>query len=316
MGDEAGRLAPGAAVEHRQVGAAAGVGDTEFVGCPGGEHLAADVEPATGRDPRRVRRLALEHHRATTLGQERQQGMGVGVLGDGEDLVDRAGLDDPAEVHHGHPVGDVPREPEVVRDDQRGEAEVVAQPEQQRQDLAPHRGVERGHRFVGDEERRLEDERPDDDDPLALAAGELVGVAEEVALGRPEPGAGQRVGHPLALVGDLAVDPQALGDRVVDGVPRVERTTRVLVPPSRHPRSTAQLGDLAKRRQFVSCVAAEAKTEAGALGGASAISNNVTLGGWYRPAAATRRSRTSAFDGALAGILASLTDMSDSRLQA
>ena len=40
-----------------------------------------------------------------------------------------------------------------------------------------HAHVERGHRLVTDDQRRLEHERAGDRDALALAAGELVGLA-------------------------------------------------------------------------------------------------------------------------------------------
>ena len=79
-----------------------------------------------------------------------------------------------------------------------GQAQVVAQPQQQREDLAADRGVQRGHRLVGDEHVGLEHERAGDDDALPLAAGELVRVAQEEALGRAQPGLRQRLGDPVA----------------------------------------------------------------------------------------------------------------------
>ena len=108
-------------------------------------------------------------------------------------------------------------------DDEQGEPEVVAQAQEQREDLAADGGVEAGHRLVGDDHVGLEDEGAGDDDALALAAGQLVRVAQEEPLGRPEPGARQRLGDPLLLAVGDAVDPQALGDGLVDAVPRVER---------------------------------------------------------------------------------------------
>ena len=78
--------------------------------------------------------------------------------------------------------------------------ELVAQPQQQREDLAAHRGVQRGHRLVGDEHLRVERQRAGDDDALPLAAGQLVRVAQEEPLGRPQPGPGQRLGDPASLV--------------------------------------------------------------------------------------------------------------------
>ena len=57
------------------------------------------------------------------------------------------------------------------------------QPEQDVEDLRAHRGVEHRDRLVADQPLGLEHERRRDRDPLALAAGELVRVAVEVALG-------------------------------------------------------------------------------------------------------------------------------------
>ena len=77
-------------------------------------------------------------------------------------------------------------------------------------------------------------QRPGDQHPLPLAAGQLVRVAQEQPLGRSQPGRRQRVGHLLLLAAPAGsvvghpVQPQPLGDRVVDGVPRVQRAGRVL----------------------------------------------------------------------------------------
>lgn len=111
---------------------------------------------------------------------------------------------------------------------QGGQAEFGAQPQEQGQDLAAHRGVQGGHRLVGDDEFGLQDERARDDDTLALAAGQLVRVAQEEAFRRAKsrPGEGFRDRRPL--VAAVPVDAQALGDRVVHRVPGVERAARVL----------------------------------------------------------------------------------------
>ena len=68
---------------------------------------------------------------------------------------------------------------------------------EQVEDLRLDADVERRHRLVADDQARVEDERAGDRDALALAAGELVGLA----LGRP-----RRVDADLLqrLVDDLA----------------------------------------------------------------------------------------------------------------
>jgi hypothetical protein len=55
-----------------------------------------------------------------------------------------------------------------------------------------------------------------------------VRVAQEEALRRPQARERERLGHALLLGLDHSVDSQALGDGLVDGVPRVERARRVL----------------------------------------------------------------------------------------
>ena len=109
-----------------------------------------------------------------------------GCCGVRQHLLDRAGLDDPAEVHDRDPVGDVPGQPEVVGDHQRGQAEVVAQPQQQREDLAAHRRVQRGDRLVGDQHLRVQRQRAGDHHALPLTTGQLVRVAQEEPLRRPQ----------------------------------------------------------------------------------------------------------------------------------
>ena len=133
-------------------------------------------------------------------GYDGQQGLRVGVLRRGQHLLGGPGLDDPAEVHHRDPVGDVPRQPEVVGDHEDAEAELLAQLEQQRQDLAADRGVEAGDGLVGDQQlAAARASAPAISDPLPLAAGELVRVAQEERLRRPQPGRRQGGGDQLGL---------------------------------------------------------------------------------------------------------------------
>ena len=66
---------------------------------------------------------------------------------------------------------------EVVGDEQAGEADLPLQLLEQVEHAGLDRHVERRRRLVGDEQPRTERQRPGDADPLALAAGELVGVA-------------------------------------------------------------------------------------------------------------------------------------------
>ena len=61
-----------------------------------------------------------------------------------------------------------------MRDEQVGQLELVLQVHQQIDDLRLDRHVQRGHRFVADDQLRTQRQRAGDADALALAAGELV----------------------------------------------------------------------------------------------------------------------------------------------
>ena len=120
-----------------------------------------------------VRRLGRVHARAAV-----EQGRGVGVGGGAVDRVDRADLDDPAEIHHQHPVGDVMHDVQVVADEQVGQAELLPSGRSSRfSTCASHRFVQRGDRLVQDQQAGLQRQGAGDVDALALAAGQLVRVA-------------------------------------------------------------------------------------------------------------------------------------------
>ena len=138
-----------------------------------------------------------------------------------------ADLDDPAEVHHRDAIRDVPRQAQVVGDDEDGDLLVADEVEQQAQDLPADRRVEAGHRLVGHQQLGLHHHRPGDDHPLALPTRQLVGVAQEEPLRRAETAAGQCLRHPGLLV-RKPVDARALGHDLVDRLAGVERAGRIL----------------------------------------------------------------------------------------
>ena len=74
-----------------------------------------------------------------------------GWAGDLVDLVARADLDDLAEVHHRHPIGDVADDGQVVGDEQVGQAELVLQLFEEVDDAGLDADVERRDRLVEDE---------------------------------------------------------------------------------------------------------------------------------------------------------------------
>ena len=93
---------------------------------------------------------------------------------------------------------------------------------QEVEDLGLRRDVERGGRFVRDQEAWLQRDGHGDDDPLPLPAGKLV----RIASGRDvEAHLSQQSGH---VGGHGAMDAENLCDLVADGLERVERGHRFL----------------------------------------------------------------------------------------
>ncbi|KWU68193.1 hypothetical protein AWW71_29380 [Bacillus cereus] len=86
-----------------------------------------------------------------------------------EELLAAAHLDDLAQVHHRDPIGDVAHHTEVVGDEEIGQSHAVAQIRQQIEHLGLDADVERGDRFVADDEPRPERECPRDADTLSLS---------------------------------------------------------------------------------------------------------------------------------------------------
>ena len=100
-----------------------------------------------------------------------------------------------------------------------------AQRLQQVQHLGLHRGVERRGRLVEQQDLRLEDQRARDGDALALAARELVRIAEAEA--GAEADLVERALDARLGVAD-AVDRQRLGQHAVDRLARVQRAVGIL----------------------------------------------------------------------------------------
>ena len=80
-------------------------------------------------------------------------------------------------LHHHHVVGQGPHHPQVMGDEKVGHPVLTLELAEQGDDLGLDRHVEGRSRFVEDQQLRPEDDGPGDGDPLALTAGELVGVA-------------------------------------------------------------------------------------------------------------------------------------------
>ena len=93
------------------------------------------------------------------------------------DRFGRRDLDNLAEIHHRDASADMFHHAQIVRDKKIGQLEFLLQILQQVQYLRLDRHIERGHRFVADDELGVLSQGPRDADALALAAGKGVRVA-------------------------------------------------------------------------------------------------------------------------------------------
>ena len=186
---------------------------------------ASGVEVAAGRRVRRARHVTgQDDPLAAALDDRvrdrhcRQQGDRVGMERAIVQIDGGRRFDEAAQVHNGYPVADVADDREVVGDEQVGQLELVLEAFEQVDDLGLDRDVQGADRFVGDDQIRVECQRPGNADPLALAAAEFVGIA--VAVVRVEPDRRQQVANPLPAL-------RALADVV-----NLERLRRRFRPPS------------------------------------------------------------------------------------
>ena len=197
---------------------------------------AAGMKAATGRwrgrtgdfSGQRHPRLGTLHHRIG-LRHRREQGPRIGVARRGVQRIARCDFDEHAEIHHRHPIADMPHHRQVVRHEQARHRQPRLQLDQQIKDLGAHRNIQRGHWLVAHQQRRPQRERAGNHNALALAAAELVRVARRVL--RPQPDLLQQrcdaVLRSARPRGDAAHQ-QRLADRVADGHAWIERGDGVL----------------------------------------------------------------------------------------
>jgi hypothetical protein len=107
---------------------------------------------------------------------------------------------------------------EIVAHENAGEA--IAPPElgEKVEDLSLDGDIKRGGGLIEEQDKRIEDQRAGDRNALALAAGELMWIAEPVR--RQEPDVGDRCGDLFVDVA-LAVNFERLPQDVVDGLSRM-----------------------------------------------------------------------------------------------
>jgi hypothetical protein len=108
---------------------------------------------------------------------------GVLVNRVGQQLAGGRLLNHLTRIHHGDPVRQLGHEGQVVRDEDHREAELLTQLVEQVDDLLLNGHVQRGRRFVGQDQGGVSSQRHGDENTLTLTAGELVRVAAQRALG-------------------------------------------------------------------------------------------------------------------------------------
>ena len=217
--------------------------------------------------------------------------LGVDEVGDAEEVGDelgpralvelggRAGLLDPARVHHGDGVGHGHGLLLVVRDVHERDADVLLDALELDLELLAQPQVERAERLVEQQRPRAVDERAGERDALLLAAGELsrLALAEAAELDELERLADALgdlgLGDLLALEpeGDVALDAQVREERVrledrVD-VALVGRLLGHLVAAEVHAplRRVLEAADHPQRRRLAAARRAEHRVERAAL---------------------------------------------------
>ena len=139
------------------------------------------------------------------------------MQGLGEDLLLAGVLHHVAQVHHAHRVGDVLHHRQIMADEQVRQVELLLQVLQQVDDLGLYGHIQGGHRLVADDEVRVQGDGAGDADALALAAGELVGIA--VLLVVVQSAGLHDAGHigVVLVLGHQAVLPHGLSDDFAHG---------------------------------------------------------------------------------------------------
>ena len=178
--DPAARFAPRRDLLQRRVLAA--LGDAE---------RASLLEPAADGHGHRVGRRALDRDQPLALGHVTvdtgdgvDESPGVGVARVGQHLLCGPLLHDLTRIHDEHALTHAGDDAQRVADEDDGGAEVAVELADEVEDLRLDRHVERGGGLVRDQQGRLVAEAQREHDALTHAAGELMRIAVDGALGR------------------------------------------------------------------------------------------------------------------------------------
>src|SRR6185437_59535 len=208
------------------------LGPLDTAACEGAG--AARMEGATGGNLVQPRHRTVDLRqpvgRAGERGDRAHQPDRIGVARPLDDVAQRADFGDAPGIHDRHAVGSLGDDADVVGDQHDSRAMVAAELLDEGDDLRLDRHVERRGRLVGDDELRIAAQRQRDDDALAHAAREVVGVVVE-ALGRGrDADFGEQLDRARAGLArrHLAVRGNRLDELSADAVERVEAGQRIL----------------------------------------------------------------------------------------
>ena len=210
-----------------------------------GLHQALDLQ-----DRRFVGRLQRNAVLAGQVRNGRDKAPGIGMAGRLQDLFGAALLDDVALLHHHDAVGDLGHHPEVVGDEHDAHSLASLDLADQLQNLRLGGHVERGRRFIRDQDRGLERQRHGDHHPLPLPAreAERILVVHEFRVRQSH--LGQQLDS-AAAAGFRRADAMRRHDLVdlcAHGHQRIERRERVLKDHRHHP--AAQAAQLVGRHAY------------------------------------------------------------------
>ncbi len=137
---------------------------------------------------------------------------------------DRSGFHDLAMLQDRHVVAEHADDGEIVADEHQGQAEPLLQILQQQQDMRLRRHVEAGYDLVGDDEGRLQRQRPRDPGPLALASRELVRIAvDEISRQPDKVEQGRGAITPIMLTSQASIHLQRSRQRRAQSQPGIQR---------------------------------------------------------------------------------------------
>ncbi|MCY1421506.1 hypothetical protein D9M71_371640 [compost metagenome] len=178
-GQAEGGLA-GAAFADDAQGLSLGQAEIDTVHCLDMVHRAPE-HPFLDREPD-AQIIHLQQNRPrgvvrrTAAGLGAEQFPGVGMLRRLEQVFTQRLFDDATALHDTYPMRNSSHQVEVVGDQQQRHAQAFLQFAQQVEDFQLYRDVERGGRFVGDQQLRLAGQGHGDHHPLPLAAGKLMRI--------------------------------------------------------------------------------------------------------------------------------------------